>query len=142
MESVIKAIKEYQCPGCMKGCDSDCDCFELEKQDCGAYNCSNHFPSTICSLAGQLLLGCPKGFNYLGPIDKEIQTSFIRIWKKGTNLNWDKYNIPTWARKVDGNVFIKTYSPRINLCYVDILLESTELPEGAIDIEGFIDEMD
>ena len=142
MESVIKAIKEYQCPGCMKGYASDCDYLKVNKNPFGFYTCSNHFPSTICSVAGQLLLGCPKGFNHLGPIDKKIQTIFIHIWEKGTKPDWDKYNIPTWTRRVDGNVFVKTYSPRINLCFVEILLETTELPEGALDIESFIDEMD
>jgi hypothetical protein len=44
----------------------------------------------------------------------------------------------------DGTLFVRTYCPRVNDAFIDILPGRTMavLPEGVIDVGEFIDEID
>jgi len=141
-------IEKFQCPGCGLGSDIDCGSFELEKQ----YNhfcCTKHVPATVEIRSGLFCLGCPKGFNRVGarythsPKLQGEEASHIRLWIMPKSPKWDIYNVPVWAMVQDGYLFVRTYLPRVNYAYVDIIKGGTlELCPKAIDVTDEIKEMD
>jgi hypothetical protein len=136
----IPMIEQFQCPGCVCGSDTSCGEFELNPM---TDSCINHVPGTMVIPGGLIMLGLPKGFNKIGPINPLKQRTPIRFHAKGDDIGfWDKWNIPVWGMIKDGFLFIRTYCPRINTGYVDVFQtsESTTLPKGCLDISNW--EMD
>jgi hypothetical protein len=67
----------------------------------------------------------------------------IRFWLKGTHPDWDNLNVPIWALEKDGYLFVRTYMPRINDSFVDVVEEGLlGLCPTAIDVSKFYDEID
>ena len=64
MKKIIKdGIEEYQCSGCVTGCDVSC----FEKDDFHqSAACGKHSPGTFVLGAGTFFLGMPKGFDRPG----------------------------------------------------------------------------
>jgi hypothetical protein len=116
-ENVKKAIKEYQCSGCMEGCDTEC--FGPANSGCG---CGKHYAGTmIFPGVGKIFLGMPKGFNRLGK-DSEMKPYIFEKFEDG--WGYDKFNIPVWKHlNKDGHTIVRGLSPRINVPFIHIFLE-------------------
>lgn len=138
-----KMVEKFQCPGCVCGMDVGCRAFKLWN-DYGA-SCSGHVAGTRLMAGGRINLGLPKGFNKLGDFDStsENKRVMIRLWVKGTKPEWDRLNVAVWAMEEDGHLFVRTYSPRVNKSYVDII-EGGKLSDvpGAINVAEFQSEID
>lgn len=116
MEKKLKeAIENYQCSGCIVGCDVGCYKKHIHSLACGA-----HLPGTIIPGIGKIFLGLPKGFNRLGPNDKTT----IRIFESYNN-DYNIWNVPAWKYldKSSGNTLVRLFQPRLNTSYIDIFLE-------------------
>ena len=51
--------------------------------------------------------------------------------------------MPVWAQEKDGYLFVRTWSPRINKTYVDVVKGGTmAMVPGAIDVADFKGEID
>jgi hypothetical protein len=99
----------------------------------------------------KIALGLPKGFNQPGWVPGEKHPNnkmYTRCWLKDTyeiteRKHWDKFNVPVWALCKDGFLFVRTYSPRINQTYIDIVEEGTlDMVPDAIDVGQFYEEID
>jgi hypothetical protein len=98
---------------------------------------------------GSFALGLPKGFCRPG-----FETSGerlcrnvidIRLWVSGTHPAWDKCNVPVWAMQdtEDGFLFVRTYQPRLNITYVDVVENGTmDMVPNAINVGEFVNEID
>lgn len=121
METKIKkAIKEYQCSGCMNGHDPiKSGCFKPCDTGCG---CGAHFAGTFMTGGiGKLFLGMPKGFNRLGKDEKMhpyIFENFQKDWGE-----YDKFNVPVWKYlDENGNTIVRGLQPRLNIPFIHIHL--------------------
>tara|TARA_B100000614_G_scaffold262909_1_gene300399 strand:+ start:4616 stop:5035 length:420 start_codon:yes stop_codon:yes gene_type:complete len=135
----------------------ECDSFKYHKHDEGnaGFGCHNHSPGTM--LAGvivtggkqaiqNVVLGLPKGFDRCGPVDFNKQGVFVRLFDSTDQLegHWNELNIPVWAMERDGFLFVRTYMPRINTCYVDVIHNGSReaLVPSAVDVGVFADQID
>jgi hypothetical protein len=90
----------------------------------------------------------PKGFNRLGPVgftrySKGKSFRSIRLWPEGKSPEWDRFNVPVWAMEKEGYLFVRTYLPRLNESYIDVIERGTlDMVPGAINVGEFIDEID
>lgn len=137
-----KLIEKFQCPGCCAGSDMKCGAFKLSKGY--GVSCLGHAPGTFIIGGGTFALGLPKGFDKVGQSQERDEADpYIRIWVKGTAPTWNKFNIPVWALEEEGFLFVRTYCPRINTAYVDIV-EGGKLSavKGAVDVAPFKGEID
>ena len=160
-------ISKFQCVGCDHfGPAEHCTKFQLNSE-WGFFYCSNHNPLSFASIkCGSVCLGLPKGFNRLGALDFNLIETFIRLWispdsktHQSERPHFDKFNIPTWAmeykvKKVKGDsyLFVRTYSPRTNQTFVDVIKGCTidqlrdycddGVENGIIDVSKFHDEID
>lgn len=148
-------VEEFQCPGCTCGGPKVCERYNLERTPHGGFHCSAHSAGTFFSSLGRIALGLPKGFCRYGRSvppshlkEKErdawgLNPMMIRLFLKENKLSWDNFNVPVWAMVKDGYLFVRTYCPRINLTYVDVVEGGTlEMAQNAIDVSKFYDEMD
>lgn len=119
-----KLIENYICSGCMKGCDTECGSFKPRPYY--GEGCRNHFPGTGLLGGDKIYLGLPRGMNKVGDFKSPDGESRIRIWKKGTNPDWDAFNIPVWVKQDGENLIVKTVCPRLMETYVDIIENSTK----------------
>ena len=139
-EEVKNAIEEYQCPGCVTG--HDVTCFSPSPSGIG---CGKHCAGTMCLGIGSFFLGMPKGFNKPGFKEDGYPKSTIdiRLWELGTYPEWDYLNVPVWAMEQDGFLFVRTFAPRINMSWVDVIEGGKlELCPQAINVAKFIDKID
>ena len=136
-------IKEFQCSGCTCGSSPDDNCLKFEQLSTEMFRCSNHSAGIFLSGAGKIALGLPKGFNKVGALAKEVTTN-IRLMTKAAEKNYNYLNIPVWALEKDGYLFIRTYSPRINCGYVDVIKggKRLEICPNALNVEEFINDID
>lgn len=141
-KQILKLVQMFQCPGCVCGGDVTCGQYEYSPKE---LRCVSHVLGTsIWPIGIVLALGLPKGFNRPGFYGtKRSYTMDIRLYPKGAKSEWDKLNVPVWAMEKDGFLFVRTYAPRINMTWVDVIEGgSLELVPGAIDVGKFIDEID
>jgi len=82
--------------------------------------------------------------------DMGKQNTNIRLWLGMPSL-WGRLNLPVWAMFKDGAVFVRTYAPRINLGFVDVIKNGTVSQKdvdllmdlhGTIDVATFIEDID
>lgn len=137
-------VKQFQCLGCVTGSDpKSCDAFKLRDLGVGSgKTCGSHVSGTmIFPTVGKFVLGLPKGFCREG--DGKL---YVRLFPKGElTPKWDKFNVPVWAMEQEGFLYVRTYSPRVNYTYVDVIEDGTfALFNGreVIDVGGFIDDID
>lgn len=144
-----KMIKEFQCPGCTCGNDpSDCGRFKLDGDLGQGFHCSGHSAGTFKNFVIKLALGLPKGFNQVGILPDGHSTN-IRLYLEGATTHWDRLNVPVWAMKEGKYTFVRTFSPRINIGWIDVI-ENGPPPEKIvpnagplpIDVAHFIEEID
>jgi hypothetical protein len=132
-------VEEFQCPGCTCGGPKTCEQLKIKEYSPG-FCCGSHSAGTFLMGFGRLALGLPKGFCRYGPGDKLE----IRLHSKGgAKTTWDHLNVAVWAMVKDGFLFVRTYSPRVNHCAVDVV-EGGDLGmvPGAIDASKFMEEID
>ena len=130
-ELQLKLVDEFQCPGCSAGGGIDSGCF---KQSENTLSCSNHSAGTFIGGIGNVNLGLPKGFNRLGPIDKRIQRTNIRLFTELPNYN--EFNMPLWALEKDGHLFVVVALPRLQQFWVDVIpgKKISDLPPTVLDV--------
>lgn len=135
-------IEEFQCPGCVAGMDVKCGAFKLHAQY--GFTCLGHVPGTVKMGGGSFCLGLPKGFDKVGDAREKItKEPYIRLWGKGTKPDWDKLNVAVWAQEKEGYLYVRTFSPRINKTYVDVIAGGTmAMVPGAVDVADFKGEID
>ena len=142
-ETSKNLVEEFQCPGCVCGGDIKCGKFKLN--DSYGVFCEGHVLGTSIGIGNYFALGLPKGFCKPGFNQNHEcrNTMNIRLWERGTAPNWNKLNVPVWAMEKDGFLFVRTFSPRLNTAYVDVIEGGTlaDTP-NAINVEVFIGEID
>lgn len=117
-KKIKKAIKKYQCSGCIVGGDIKC----FSKTD-GSAGCSKHYAGTMISGIGTILLGMPKGFNRLGAISDLKPVIFEKF--EDSTWNLEKWNIPVWKHlNKKGYTMVRGLSPRTNNPFIHIYLEN------------------
>ena len=140
-----KMIEEFQCPGCVSGSDTaTCKSFKF-KNDVYGFQCIAQCPGTRAMPGGLLALGLPRGFNKVGQAEAtRTKDVYIRLWtKEDAPPKWDKLNVAVWAMEEDGYLFVRTFSPRINKSYVDVIQGGTlKSVPGAINVGEFKDDID
>jgi hypothetical protein len=145
-ENQKKMVEQFQCPGCVAGSDTECGKFKPDV----AYGatCQGHVIGTsIWGGAGHIALGLPKGFCRSGldpthPIGTS-NTMNIRLWEKDTKPVWDKFNVAVWAMEHEGHLFVRTFVPRRNWSYVDVIEGGTlALTPHAINVGEFFNDID
>jgi len=113
---IKKAIEEYQCPGCVTGCDVSC--FENYHSGVG---CGKHHAAMILPGVGKIFLGIPKGFCRLGEYTKLKPHIYTVLDDHG---KYDMWNIPTWKHKNEaGHTLVRGLMPRRNEPFLHIYLE-------------------
>jgi len=140
-------VEKFQCLGCVAGFDTDCGSYKQhDDPSCG--RCVNHVLGTMIGLGNLIALGLPKAFckpsiNWdATPPQQRVKMS-IRLWLRGTSPKWDHLNVPVWALEEDDYLFVRTFSPRIDMTYVDVIEggRREDVPK-AIDVSTFLDEID
>jgi len=152
---VVEMVGEFMCPGCTLGCKSTMDdCGKIEQQPNGAkeggsWTCNNHSAGTMMAGIGKILLGMPKGFNRVGFNTSSLhprdhQHNPIRLWTEmPPEDHWDNLNVPVWAMEYEGHLLVRTYCPRINVNWTDVVKGGTrDLVPNAINVAEFVDEID
>lgn len=96
--------------------------------------------------SGNWALGLPKGFCKPGWKDDgtgSLNKISLRLWAAGTQPEWDKFNVAVWALEKDGHLFVRTYAPRINFAWVDVIEGGTLLlVPTAINVGAFTENFD
>jgi hypothetical protein len=127
-------VGKFQCVGCVGGCEPSSE--NVKEIGGGAWACERHVPGTLLFPVGKVMLGLPKGFN-------RVRHRLIRLWPGCGSPNWDDLNVPVWAMEKDCHLFVRTYSPRINVTWVDVVEGGTiGMTPSAIDVSKFVDEID
>jgi len=148
-------IEKFQCPGCTYGGDTKCEAFEFDSNDDGfGYRCVKHSAGTYILGIDKIALGLPKGFNHIGIVrdfcniseESNIRSTNIRLFTnpKETIGLYDRLNLPVWAMEKDGYLFIRSFSPRINYTFVDIIKNGkfNEICPNAVNVAEFLDDID
>ena len=138
--------EKFQCPGCTLGSDTKCGSYRTADN---WNSCRAHVLGTSLGIGNYFALGLPVGFNRPGMNEGkqgERTPRFqmdIRFWSNGDKPEWDNFNVAVWAMEEDGFLFVRTYLPRRNIGFLDVIEGGTlALTPGAIDAGKFRDEMD
>lgn len=140
-------VEKYQCPGCVCGSSpSSCTAYKPSPYP-DQVGCDGHVPGTTFIPGGRMMLGMPKGFNKVGELQEGDRTP-VRIWSR-SDPGWDLLNVPVWAwdDPDTGTRFVRTFLPRLNVGYVDIIPKPGDWPRIAsdtatINIARLLDEID
>ena len=137
-EKVKNAIEQYQCPGCITGCDISC----FEQNTVSGVGCGGHYAGTMISSIGKVFLGLPKGFNRLG----EIAGFKPLIFESYEDSEWEynMWNVPVWKYlNSDGHTIVRGFMPRRNEPFIHIFLENCMDKINCLEItQADIDGMD
>lgn len=145
----VSMIEEFQCSGCVCGSDTTCGKFEIIDKD--SNRCDGHVLGTMLGIGNVVALGMPRGFNKPGITydnmgkepPKARNTMDIRFWLESNHPLWDNLNVPVWAMEKDAFLFVRTFAPRINTSWVDVIQKGKmKLVPKAIDVSSFISEID
>lgn len=142
MDRIESMIEAFQCPGCVAGSDTKCGAYRYDAEQ---RRCMSHVLGTQLGLGNKIALGLPKGFNKPGFNEDGYALSKmnIRFFPKGEYIGWDKLNVAVWAMERDGFLFVRTYAPRINTTWVDVIEGGTlEMVPNAVNVGEFVDEID
>lgn len=162
MLPIYKMVEEFQCPGCVLGHNTACGKLKLQPipglGDGEVARCDSHHAGTMVFPGGSIFLGMPKGFNKVGLnmfSGRPEAHKAIRLWPMSVDLDgnmkvsakpsdWNKFNVPVWAMEQDGYLFVRTYCPRTNVNFIDVIEGGSriELVPQAIDVGEFINDID
>lgn len=138
---VEKMVEKFQCPGCVVGSNTRCGRYKDGGDDQDGHFCASHVVGTTLNFSIHIALGLPKGFNRSGP-DENFAGSRnvmrIRLWPKGVRRTpADTFNRDVWAMVEDGFLFVRSYSPRIDVGTVHVVEGGTlKDASGALDVGG------
>ena len=149
-------IERFICSGCICGSNTSCGNFFTERKTdritiVRAKGCANHLTGTSMFCGGQIIRFAPRmpvGFSKSKNIDGEFENRFdIEVYTKDEidefKLELNYLNIPVWAMEEDGFLFVRIYSPRINLGRIAIVEDGTmDLVPEALDVKEFQSEID
>jgi len=142
--TVVAMIGEFQCPGCVYGPDpKSCSQYKYEEHEhVGSACCATHCAGTRILGIGRVVLGLPRGFNRYGTSDDMP----IRLYEKGHPKGvWNPFNVPVWKMMWEGFLLVRTYSPRVNRSYIDVIqggnIDDPAL-KNAYDVGAFYNEID
>ncbi len=124
MKSMIKMVEDIQCPGCVCGSNTKCGSFDLKEIDPGVWTCEGHVLGTVISRIGKVILGCPKGFNRIGPVEQKTYVRLIDyiLLKEHIIKHWgEPWNVAVWKVQFKGYIFVRTFLPRKNVCFIDVI---------------------
>jgi hypothetical protein len=148
----IELIEKFQCPGCVCGSDTQCGKYKPMDREDGSASCETHVLGTMIGLGNNIALGLPRGFCKPGPRLENRDDKWhmsarnqmeIRLWSAGTNPGWDDLNVPVWALEQEGFLFVRTFAPRVNLSWVDVIEGGTlAMVPKAINVAEFYDQID
>jgi hypothetical protein len=99
----------------------------------------------MIGLGNTIALGLPKGFDKTGWREDGTRRNkmSIRLYLKNQKPAWDHLNVPVWAMEKNGFLFVRTFAPRIDATWVDVIEGGTmEMVPVAINVADFIDEID
>jgi hypothetical protein len=139
----IELVEEFQCPGCVAGSDTTCGVY-----DDAEYGCTAHVPGTTIMGSGGFItiaLGLPKGFNRLPEFgSRHNQGELVRVHETAPVDFWNALNVPVWALEQNNVLFVRTYAPRVNRLWVDVIPggKRSELCPQAIDVGEFYEDID
>lgn len=146
----IELVEKFQCPGCVCGGNTQCGAYKPSTEE-GGIMCRGHVLGTSVMLGNgmwNIALGLPQGFHRPG-VDwfteprESHNKMMLRLWANGERPEWDKFNVAVWALEQDGFLFVRTYAPRINKTWTDVIEGGTlNICPGAINVGEFIDEID
>lgn len=137
-----KLVEKFQCPGCVCGGDTNCDSYNYDPCE---LRCVSHVLGTQLGPGNIIALGMPKGFNRPGFREDGTAKNRmnIRLWETGTRPRWDKLNVPVWAIVKDSFLFVRTFAPRIDCTWVDVIKNgSLDMCPNAVNVAEFINEID
>ncbi len=146
--TIAQMVDKFQCAGCVCGCGTDdCDSYHYDED---SRRCTGHVLGTMLGgPAGLIALGLPKGFRkptrvYDGQEANGLRNRInIRLWQIGEDPGWDKFNRPIWAMVKDGFLFVRTFAPRIDTSWIDVVEHGMlGMVPGALDVSEFYDEID
>ena len=139
-------IEKFQCPGCTLGCNTEC--VTLHKEGDISFWCDSHSAGTII-MGGKIALGLPKGFDKVGALTNSLnydrRSTNIRLFSSSEKIfEYNFFNVPVWAMEKDGYLFIRTYCPRINISFVDVIKggKREEICPDAQNVADFLDDID
>ena len=115
-------VKDFQCPGCVAGSDTDCGSFLLKESEFGGFRCEGHVAGTRISMIGSIYLGLPKGFSRVG---KDHSCCSIFLYEKEQFEYYNFCTLPVWAMEKDGYLFVRCYMPRVNMAVVQVIKGAT-----------------
>lgn len=122
--AIHKAVETYKCPGCVCGSSVEDECYNFHV---GNGDCIAHVAGTYATSIGKILLGMPRGFDRLEPLETKNWKGF-KIFKNEQNFERDfkgynKFNVPVWKYLDEhGNTLIRGIMPRINCPFIHIFL--------------------
>lgn len=146
--TIEEMVKQFQCPGCVRGSAAHCDARDVDDTPGGA--CRAHVSGTSISTNSGLvnfMLGLPRGFCRA----RRTEDHRVRFWPAGTHPSWNFCNVPVWA--LDGQVskdpdhprflFVRTVCPRVDWLVTDVVEGGTlEMVPGAVDMAAHMAEID
>lgn len=127
MKRHLQLVEQYQCPGCAVGTAASDGCYQAETDPQWGLGCARHAPGTRHFTWGLFALGLPLGFNRAG--EGRLK---VRIY--ATRPLYNHFNVAVWARRFEDVVLVRTYLPRLNATFVDVLDDGGDLPAGAVDV--------
>jgi hypothetical protein len=146
-DDLIPMVEAFQCPGCAIGGDTKCGKF---KTDTYSQSCASHAPGTWLLGGPVIMLGLPKGFNKFVRVENDKSgcgAPEVRLHPNTetvpTKTAWGLLNVPVWALVKDGYLFVRTFSPRINRTFIDVVKGGTlDMVPQATNIEPHLEGMD
>lgn len=143
----IEFVERFQCPGCVCGSDTECGEYRFSEEH---QRCTGHVLGTMIMPIGNVALGMPKGFDRPGIEHDQKNERFrtrntidVRFWDFDRHPEWDHLNVPVWAMEEDGFLFVRTFAPRVNMTWIDVIEGGTlGLVPNAIDVSTFLDDID
>lgn len=137
-------VEKFQCPGCVAGSNTQCGIYKYDPDE---MKCVSHVLGTQVGLGNHVAIGLPRGFNKPGwSRDRHItrNTIDVRLWTAGTKPDWNHLNVAVWALEKDGFLFVRTFAPRVNMSWVDVIEGGTfeMVPHGTISVAEFINDID
>lgn len=113
----------------------------------GGFRCRNHESST--NVGGYVNLGLPLPFSRVQYRDtrEEVRTNIrLHLYPVEYGGYWDGFNLPVWAMEKHGFLFVRTYCPKTDQSYVDVIQDGSValllgVFGGCIDITNVADKM-
>jgi hypothetical protein len=117
MDFTKEATEKYQCPGCTNGSDTQCGSYVASFRH---EACVKHRPDTWVTNVGSIFLGLPNGFNRTGQYP-DMQIEIHRSLDFDTETVFDRFNIPVWKTKYQGDTLVRGLRPRLNEPFLVII---------------------